>query len=377
MKAVLFANTDWYLYNFRIAYAEFLKAQGWDVVLMSPDGEYAEKMKELGFRHIAMEFSRKGMNPAAENDTIRRIREVYAAERPDLVHHFTIKCMIYGSLAARQVGIKSIVNSVTGLGFVFLSRKPSVCLLRAVIKRLYKKAFKGTQVIFENPDDRALFIELGLVGESNSHVILGTGIDTDTFVPVRPPDSTPLTILPARMLWDKGIGEFVEAATAIREEGIQARFALIGKLDEGNPACVESETLTRWQKEGNVEWWGWQEDIYACISLADIVCLPSYREGLPKILLEAASCGRPIVTTDVPGCREIVMDGVNGLLVQVKSTEALKEALIRLIKDRDLRIRMGEAGREFAVSRFSTEIVNRETYQIYLDSLGEKAAEEA
>ncbi len=377
MKAVLFANTDWYLYNFRLAYAEFLKAQGWDVVLMSPDGEYAEKLKELGFRHIALEFSRKGMNPAAENDTIRRIREVYAAERPDLVHHFTIKCMIYGSLAARQVGIKSIVNSVTGLGFVFLSRKPSVCLLRAVIKRLYKKAFKGTQVIFENPDDRALFIELGLVGESNSHVILGTGIDTDTFVPVRPPDSTPLTILPARMLWDKGIGEFVEAATAIREEGIQARFALIGKLDEGNPACVESETLTRWQKEGNVEWWGWQEDIYACISLADIVCLPSYREGLPKILLEAASCGRPIVTTDVPGCREIVMDGVNGLLVQVKSTEALKEALIRLIKDRDLRIRMGEAGREFAVSRFSTEIVNRETYQIYLDSLGEKAAEEA
>lgn len=377
MKAVLFANTDWYLYNFRIAYAEFLKAQGWDVVLMSPDGEYAEKLKELGFRHIALEFSRKGMNPAAENDTIRRIREVYAAERPDLVHHFTIKCMIYGSLAARQVGIKSIVNSVTGLGFVFLSRKPSVCLLRAVIKRLYKKAFKGTQVIFENPDDRALFIELGLVGESNSHVILGTGIDTDTFVPVRPPDSTPLTILPARMLWDKGIGEFVEAATAIREEGIQARFALIGKLDEGNPACVESETLTRWQKEGNVEWWGWQEDIYACISLADIVCLPSYREGLPKILLEAASCGRPIVTTDVPGCREIVMDGVNGLLVQVKSTEALKEALIRLIKDRDLRIRMGEAGREFAVSRFSTEIVNRETYQIYLDSLGEKAVEEA
>ncbi len=377
MKAVLFANTDWYLYNFRIAYAEFLKAQGWDVVLMSPDGGYAEKLKELGFRHIALEFSRKGMNPAAENDTIRRIREVYAAERPDLVHHFTIKCMIYGSLAARQVGIKSIVNSVTGLGFVFLSRKPSVCLLRAVIKRLYKKAFKGTQVIFENPDDRALFIELGLVGESNSHVILGTGIDTDTFVPVRPPDSTPLTILPARMLWDKGIGEFVEAATAIREEGIQARFALIGKLDEGNPACIESETLTRWQKEGNVEWWGWQEDIYACISLADIVCLPSYREGLPKILLEAASCGRPIVTTDVPGCREIVMDGVNGLLVQVKSTEALKEALIRLIKERDLRIRMGEAGREFAVSRFSTEIVNRETYQIYLDSLGEKAAEEA
>ncbi len=377
MKAVLFANTDWYLYNFRLAYAQFLKSKGWDVILMSPAGVYAEKLKELGFRHIALEFSRKGMNPAAEHDTVRRIREVYAAERPDLVHHFTIKCMIYGSLAARQVGIKSVVNSVTGLGFVFLSRKPSVCLLRALIKRLYKKAFKGTQVIFENPDDRALFLKMGLVDERSSCVILGTGIDTEAFVPVRPPDTTPLTILPARMLWDKGIGEFVEAATAIRAEGIQARFALIGKLDEGNPACVESETLTRWQKEGNVEWWGWQEDIYACISLADIVCLPSYREGLPKILLEAASCGRPIVTTDVPGCREIVIDGLNGLLVQVKSAEALKDALLRLIKDRDLRIKMGEAGRELAVSRFSTEIVNRETYKIYLEALGGKAAEEA
>ena len=377
MKAVLFANTDWYLYNFRLAYAQFLKSKGWDVILMSPAGVYAEKLKELGFRHIALEFSRKGMNPAAEHDTVRRIREVYAAERPDLVHHFTIKCMIYGSFAARQVGIKSVVNSVTGLGFVFLSRKPSVCLLRALIKGLYKKAFKGTQVIFENPDDRALFLKMGLVDERSSHVILGTGIDTEAFVPVRPPDTTPLTILPARMLWDKGIGEFVEAATAIRAEGIQARFALIGKLDEGNPACVESETLTRWQKEGNVEWWGWQEDIYACISLADIVCLPSYREGLPKILLEAASCGRPIVTTDVPGCREIVIDGLNGLLVQVKSAEALKDALLRLIKDRDLRIKMGEAGRELAVSRFSTEIVNRETYKIYLEALGGKAAEEA
>ena len=377
MKAVLFANTDWYLYNFRIEYAKFLRSQGWDVVLMSPDGEYVEKIEALGFRHIDMEFSRKGMNPAAESDAIRRIREVYEAEQPDLVHHFTIKCMIYGSIAARQVGVKSIVNSVTGLGFVFLSDKPHVKLVRGVVKHLYKKAFKGTQVIFENPDDRALFLEMGLVGEDNSHVILGTGIDTDAFVPVRPPDSVPLTILPARMLWDKGIGEFVDAAAAIRKEGINARFALIGKMDEGNPACIEYETLTRWQKEGNVEWWGWQDDIYTSISLADIVCLPSYREGLPKILLEAAACGRPIVTTDVPGCRETVINGVNGLLVEVKSVESLKNALVRLINDRDLRVKMGEASRELAVSRFSNAIVNAETYKIYRAALGERAPEEA
>ena len=327
------------------------------------------KLEEAGFRHISFDFSRKGINPIKETGTIRRIRRIYEEEQPDLVHHFTIKCVIYGSLAAQGLGIRSIVNSITGLGFVFLSNKPHVAMIRQVVKKMYKKALDGSQVIFENPDDRALFLRMGLVHESNSHVILGTGIDTDIFVPVQPPNSIPLTILPARMIWDKGIREFVEAATRIKEEGVKARFALIGSNDKGNPTCISFDQLTQWQKEGNVEWWGWQDDVPTIISMSHIVCLPSYREGLPKILIEAASCGRPIVTTDVPGCREVVTDGENGFLVPAKDPEKLKEALMKLIADEDLRNTMGEASREKAVHCFSNEIVNEGIYSIYQKAL--------
>ena len=254
MKALFFANTDWYLYNFRLEYAKFLRENGWEVVFLSPDGEHCDLIREAGFRHIPFEFSRKGINPIQEGETIRRIKAIYEAEKPDLVHHFTIKCVIYGSLAARDLGVTSIVNAITGLGFIFLSERPTVKALREVVKKMYKKALDGSQVIFENPDDRALFLQMGLTDEDHSHIILGTGIDTERFAPVQPTNSIPLTILPARMIWDKGVREFVEAATELRQEGVSARFALIGSNDEGNPACIPFDQLTEWQKEGNVEW---------------------------------------------------------------------------------------------------------------------------
>lgn len=370
MKALLFANTDWYLYNFRLEYAKFLRSRGWEVCFLSPSGEYAEKLEEAGFRHIAFEFSRQGINPIRESETIRKIRDIYEQEKPDLVHHFTIKCVIYGSIAAKRLGISSVVNSITGLGYMFLSDRPHVIVLRQVVKTMYKKALDGTQVIFENPDDRKLFLDMELVQEDNSHIILGTGIDTDRFVPVTPPNSVPLTILPARMIWDKGVKEFVDAAYAIKESGVEARFALVGSNDKGNPTCISFEQLTQWQKEGNVEWWGWQDDLPTVISMCHIVCLPSYREGLPKILIEAASCGRPIVTTDVPGCREVVKDGENGLLVPAKDAEALKDALLKLINNEELRAEMGKDSREKAVNRFSNEIVNNGIYAVYQKALG-------
>ena len=369
MKAVFFANTDWYLYNFRLSYAKFLREQGWEVVFISPNGEHAAKSEEEGFRHIPFEFSRKGINPLQESETIHRIKQVYETEKPDLVHHFTIKCVIYGSLAAKELGIKVIVNSITGLGYMFLSNKPHIRLIREVVKKLYKKALRDTQVIFENPDDCELFREMDLTGEDNSHIVHGTGIDTELFVPQPPPNSAPLTILPARMIWDKGIREFVEAAKKIRESDVKARFALIGNNDPGNPTSIPFDQLTQWQKEGNVEWWGWQEDVPTVISMSHIVCLPSYREGLPKILIEAASCGRPIITTDVPGCREVVTEGVNGYLVPAKDSRALTFALLKLINDPEARERMGKASREIAVQRFSNEIVNKEIYDIYEKAL--------
>jgi glycosyltransferase involved in cell wall biosynthesis len=167
------------------------------------------------------------------------------------------------------------------------------------------------------------------------------------------------------MLWDKGIGEFVGAAGLLREKGIKARFALVGRKDEGNPSSISYDQLTLWQKEGDVEWWGWQEDIITVLSMSDIVCLPSYREGLPKVLIEACSCSRPIVTTDVPGCKEVVLDQVNGLLVPAKQILPLADALEKLILDKDLRIQMGKEGRIRAVNIFSTTRVNSETLNVY------------
>ena len=369
MKAILFANTDWYLYNFRLSFAEHLRKNGWEVIFMSPNGEHAEKLKEAGWTHIPFEFSRKGLNPFQESETIRRIKAIYEREKPDLVHHFTIKCVIYGSLAAKELGIKAIVNSITGLGYMFLSNKPHVRIIREAVKHLYKKALPDTAVIFENPDDRSYFLEMGLVSEANSFIVLGTGIDTERFIPVPPPNSLPLTILPARMIWDKGVQEFVDAACMIQESGVKARFALVGSNDIGNPTCIPFDQLSKWQKEGNVEWWGWQDDVPTVISMCHIVCLPSYREGLPKILLEAASCGRPIVATDVPGCREVVQEGVNGYLVPAKNAAALKDALLKLINDEEKRAAMGEASREIVVQKFSEGIINEQIYSVYQKAL--------
>ncbi len=371
MKTVFFANTDWYLYNFRLDLAKFLRNHGWEVVFMAPPGEYGDRIEREGFRLIPFEFSRKGINPFTERQTISRIRKIYEIEKPDVVHQFTIKCVIYGSLAAKKSGISTIINSITGLGYVFLGTTIDAKILRYITTSLYKVALKNTQIIFENPDDAVLFEKLSLVDKKDVAVILGTGIDTDVFVPIPPPDSLPLAVLPARMLWDKGIGEFVKAAAILRGKGIRARFALVGKKDEGNPSSISYDQLTRWQKENIVEWWGWQEDIATVFSMSDIVCLPSYREGLPKVLIEAAACSRPIITTDVPGCKEVVVHGENGLLVPVKDPEALASALETLLLDRELRIRMGIAGRKRAVEIFSTRQVNAETLSVYLKTVGQ------
>lgn len=365
MKTVFFANTDWYLYNFRLDLAKFLRGLGWEVIFMAPPGEYSGRIEEQGFRLIPFEFSRKGTNPITEYQTISRIRKIYESERPDIVHHFTIKCVIYGSFAAKKCGVSTIINAITGLGYVFLGTGFDAKILRGITTRLYRIALKNTQIIFENPDDAALFEKLALVDKEDINIILGTGIDTDAFIPIPLPDSVPLAVLPARMLWDKGIGEFVKAAAILHERGLRARFALIGKKDEGNPSSISYDQLTRWQKEGIVEWWGWQEDIATVFSMADVVCLPSYREGLPKVLIEAAACARPIITTDVPGCREVVIHGENGLLVPAKDPEALAAALETLLRDRELRIRMGEASRQRAVDIFSTRQVNAETLAVY------------
>ena len=260
-------------------------------------------------------------------------------------------------------------NSILEQGAVML-RGDGMRLLRWLIKGFYRRALRGTQVIFQNPDDQELFSRNGLVNRKQVTLIPSSGVDIEKFSPSPEPAGEPLVILPARMLWAKGVNEFVLAAGILRLAGVQARFALIGDTDPGNPEAVPVDQLEKWRKEGIIEWWGWQEDMPMLYRQAHIVCLPSYyREGTPKSLIESAACGRPIVTTDRPGCREVVRHQQNGLLVPVRDSRALAEALKTLIGDAALRKRMGKKGRELAVAEFSLERVIGQTIVVYEKAL--------
>ena len=365
MKVVLFANTDWYLYNFRLPLAESLRRSNMEVVLMSPPGEYASRLEAIGFRWIPFPLSRRGLNPFFELGTIIHLLGVYRRERPDLLHHFTHKCVLYGSLAGRLAGVRVIVNSVTGLGYLFIGNGLLRRILRAVIRVLYRLILGNTQVIFQNEDDRNEFLSRKMIRPGRSHLIPGSGVDVSSFLVTPEPGGEPVVVLAARMLWDKGVGEFVEAARLLHEQGVSARFVLVGEPYVDNPAAIPAAQLEDWKREGSVEWWGWREDMPAVYSGANIVCLPSYREGIPRSLIEASACARAVVASDVPGCRQAVRHGKNGLLVPVRDVNELARALKKLIGAPELRHRMGAYGRRLVEKEFSSEKIVRATLAVY------------
>ena len=368
MKIILFANTDWYLYNFRLAQALALRERGDEVVLVSPAGPYGPRMQELGIRWLPFPLARRSLNPLAGIQTIIRLLKLYRQEKPDLVHQFTVKCVLFGSLACHLLGIRPVVNSVTGLGYVFMEGGAARRWLRGFIKLSYRLLLYNTWVIFQNPDDRSSFLESHLVDPKKATLIRGSGVDIRRFFPRPEPSGIPLVVLPARLLWDKGVGEFVTAARALQAEGLHVRFALVGDSDNENPASVQASQLRAWENEGVIEWWGWKENMQAVFAQAAIVCLPSYREGLPKTLIEAAACGRPIITSDVPGCREVVRHGENGLLVPARDAVALAKALMDLLQSPHTRSEMGNCGRIIAEKEFSMDLVISQTFAFYQSS---------
>lgn len=365
MKIILFANTDWYLYNYRLELAQALRVNGHEVVLVSPEGNFAPRLRELGFRLVPFPLSRRGINPLVEFSTLVRLIGLFHKEKPDLVHQFTIKCVLYGSLACFFTGVRSVVNSVEGLGYVFTQGIGKQTWLRGLVKLIYRLALHPTWVIVLNPDDRQYFIENHLANPRQMVLILGTGVNIRQFSPVPESEGNPLVILPARLLWDKGVGEFVEAARRLRTAGLQARFALVGDPDDGNPRSVMLTQLQDWEKEDVIEWWGWKEKMADVYAQASIICLPTYREGLPKSLIEAVACGRPIVTTNVPGCREIIQQGKNGLLVEARDVSGLAEALKYLVLNPSIRIKMGAAGRKIAEEKYSSEHIIPQIMAVY------------
>ncbi|MES9854329.1 MAG: glycosyltransferase family 4 protein [Candidatus Thiodiazotropha sp. LLP2] len=371
-QLVLFVVNDaGFFLSHRLPLAIAAREKGYRVAVATPEGDGVEQIEAEGFRHYKVPLSRSGANPLAELKTIRDLYKLYRSLRPTLVHHVTIKPVLYGTLAARIAKVPAVVNAISGLGFVFLARGWFSSFARAAVLNSYRWLFSRERlwVIVQNQDDYHYLLDEGCLSQEKIELIRGSGVDLIQFKMSPEQSGTPLVVLPARMLWDKGVGEFVAAAQELHSRGIKARFALVGGIDPSNPKSVSAKKLAEWARERDVEWWGNRQDMSAVFRRANIICLPSYREGLPKVLLEAASSGRAIVTTDVPGCREVVVEGANGLLVPARQSEPLADALFQLIDQPALRLSMGEKSRLMAEAEFSIDTVVDQHMSIYQKAL--------
>lgn len=369
---VLFVDNDVNsFYSYRIEMARATRDNGFDVHIACPPGKAMEILLKEGFTFHPIPMTRSGLKPWKEIGTIVALFKLYRKLRPDLVHHLRLKPVLYGGLAASAARVPAVVGLLTGLGYVFIAETGKASILRKLVTLSCKLAFRrGNQrVIFQNPDDRFVFVESQILPAHKTVLIKGSGVDVKTYAPTPEPAGIPVVLLAARMLRDKGVVEFVEAAQSLRKAGVQARFVLVGETDPGNPTAISIDQLRQWADAGDIEWWGQRSKMQDVLAQSHIVCLPSLREGVPKVLIEAASCGRPIVTTDAPGCREIVRSGENGLLVPVRDSRALAEALRLLIENAALRASMGAKGREIVVEEFSVERVVSETLGVYRELL--------
>lgn len=377
MKILLFANTEWYLFNFRRSLAATLRADGDEVLLVSPPGPYGERLRALGFDWQPAPMRRLSLNPLRELWLLSWLWRLIRREEVDLVHGFTIKCAVYGSLAARLAGNRARVGAVAGMGYVFSSDALKARLLRPLVRLTLRPALGGrrSRLILQNPEDVALFESAGLVAADAIRLIPGSGVDLERFQPAgqRPRGERFRVLLPARLLWDKGVAELVAAARLLRARDGAIEVLLAGEPDPGNPAAVPEAEIRQWHAEGVVQWLGQVEDMPALFQTVDAVVLPSYREGLPKSLIEAAACALPLVTTDVPGCRDVVTNEVDGLLVPVKDAQALAAAIARLADDPALCQRLGAAARDKALAQFDERIVIEKTLAVYRELAPDRA----
>jgi glycosyltransferase involved in cell wall biosynthesis len=367
VKILFFITEDWFFCSHFIERAIAARKAGNEVVVLTRVGKSAGLIRDEGIGVIPLEIKRRNFSPLREIHVIYSVWRAYKSQKPDLVHHVALKPILYGTLAARLCGIRAVVNAPVGMGFVFTSTTLLARLLRPVVQLGLRAMLNppGSKVVFENSDDINWAVSSNLVRPESAVLIRGAGVNLEKFCPSTKAVDVPLVVLSARMLWDKGIREFVEAASIIEKRGIRARLVLVGGVDTENPSSIPEAQLEQWAKDGVVEWWGHQKDMADVLGQADIACLPSYREGLPKSLIEAAACGLPIVTTNVPGCREVVEHGVQGLLVPVRDARALADALASLIADPPLRARMGAAARARAEAEFGRDAVIDRTLALY------------
>jgi glycosyltransferase involved in cell wall biosynthesis len=369
VRRLLFVVNDTAIFaSHRLPVAIAAGRAGYEVHLAALDSGALDVLRahDIGFHQLRID--RTGLNPIADLRMALELGRIIRKVRPTLMHTVTIKPVIYGGILARLLGVPKLVSAITGLGQVFTDQRSMPPPVRALARALYRLALghRNSCTIFQNPDDRAFMVGAKLVSIDRTALIRGSGVDMACFAPRPEPPRPAVVVLPARLLWDKGIGEFVEAARILRDACVDACLALVGEPPPHNRASVPRETIEGWVREGLVEWWGHQTDMPEIYARSHIVCLPSYYgEGVPRALIEAAACGRPIVTADTPGCREVVRHGVNGLLVPPRAAAALAEALRELLLDPARCEAMGRRGRELAVAEFSVEHVVEATLKVY------------
>jgi glycosyltransferase involved in cell wall biosynthesis len=381
-KVLLVANSGWGLANFRLPLAHALVDAGMEVAFVSPYDEHVERIIQADFRWIEWRLDRRGISPLKEANAYRRLLQIYRDENPDVVQHYTIKTIIHGSLAAGRAGIGLVLNSFTGVGFPYLDNGLSRVarpFLSPLIKNLLSRP--DTVTIFHNVEDREFLVGLGVCPQDQAAVILGSGVDTSHFVPTESTaksvseGSSPVVLMAARMLKDKGVGEFVEAARMLTREGVSARFVLAGAPDPGSRLSVSIEKLESWKREGVVEFLGRVDGIRDLLQGTDLAVLPSYHEGLPRFLVEAAATGLPLVATDVVGCRTVVKDGVNGVLVPPRDSRALANAIRTLVAEPALRTKLGTSGRKMAIDLFGHDKIIPQYVELFKAGLSGLASD--
>lgn len=366
-KLLFVVNVDWFFMSHRVPIALEALRQGYEVHIATGLTNRKEEMEQLGLIVHPISIDRSSANIVDALKTFWRIVTVFRKVKPDLVHLVTIKPVLLGGIAARLVGIGAVVAAVPGLGYVFLDRGWASRMRRKIVAGLYRLALghRNLKVIFQNPDDRDSLMRLTGLPASKVEMIRGSGVDLDVFRYTPLPEGTPIVLMAARLLADKGVREFVEAARILHKAGRVIRCCIVGTPDPANPSSISEEELLAWQRGDIVERWGNRHDMANVLSAAHIVVLPSYREGVPKVLLEAAAAGRAVVTTDVPGCRDAIEPKVTGLLVPARDKQALASAIEELLDNPQRCAAMGLAGRSLAEREFDVRHVVARHLQIY------------
>ena len=375
-KTLLFiVNDPAFFLSHRLPLAEAARKEGFSVQVATMGGKCAEKIEQQGFTHHTLFLSRSGSNPFKELITFFSMWRLFVQLRPDLVHLVTIKPVLYGGIAARLANVPGVISAISGLGYLFVTKKVNfrVRIIRNVVLFLYRLAMNHSNqiVIFQNKTDMNVLWRATGLRKHKIRLVRGSGVDLIDYSVMPEPDGLPVIVMASRLLKDKGVYEFVEAARIVQSRGFEARFQLVGVPDLGNPGSVTAETVSSWNKENVVDCLGFRSDISSLFSQAHIITLPSYyREGLPKVLVEAAACGRAVITTDTAGCRDAIESDLTGLLVPPRDAEALAQAMQRLIEDAPMRQRMGREGRIFAEREFGIEKVVAAHLTIYRELAG-------